>query len=298
VADEAVDRSTSILGHGVGFGLLAVSIFSATLPATRVAVAGFEPLFVTFGRVVIAALLAAALLIKRRERQPTWTEWKGLAIVAAGVVVGFPLLSAWAMVYLPASHGAIVLALLPLATAGMAVIRAGERPSSAFWWVAAVGSATVLAFTLRGGAGRLYWPDIALFGAIVAAALGYAEGGKLARSLGGWQVICWSLILALPVALPYAFLYYPWGSPPAAPAPWLGLLYVALFSQFLGFFAWYRGLHDGGIARIGQLQLLQPFLTIVISSALLGEKMGWDIIAFAGLVVALVAFGRRASVLR
>lgn len=284
------------LGHGVGFGLLAVFMFSATLPATRVAVAGFEPLFVTFGRIAIAAVLAVLLLAKRRERWPTPTEWKGLATVAAGVVIGFPLLSAWAMVHLPASHGAIILALLPLATAGMAVVRAGERPSPAFWLAAVVGSGAVLTFALYRGAGALGWPDIALFGAIAAAALGYAEGGKLARTLGGWQVICWSLVLTLPVALPLALLLYPWPSPPTALPPWLGLFYVALFSQFFGFFAWYRGLHDGGIARIGQLLLLQPFLTIAISSVLLGEEVGWDIAVFSGFVVVLVALGRRAPV--
>lgn len=284
------------LGHGVGFGLLAVFMFSATLPATRVAVAGFEPLFVTFGRIAIAALLAVLLLAKRRERWPTRTEWKGLATVAVGVVVGFPLLSAWAMVHLPASHGAIILALLPLATAAMAVVRAGERPAPVFWLASVVGSGAVLTFALYRGAGALGQPDIALFGAIAAAALGYAEGGKLARTLGGWQVICWSLVLALPIALPFAFLFYPWASPPIALPPWLGLFYVALFSQFFAFFAWYRGLRDGGIARIGQLLLLQPFLTIAVSSVLLGEEIGWDIAAFAASVVILVALGRRASV--
>lgn len=295
---ESTEKRTVLRG-GVCFGLLGVLQFSGTLPATRLAVAGFEPQFVAFGRIVLAAVLAGLLLFWRGERRPAPHEWKRLAIVAAGVVVGFPLLSAWAMVSLPASHGALVLALLPLATAGMAALRAGERPSPRFWLAALAGSLLVAVFALHRGAGEFLsfaWADLALLGAVIAAALGYAEGGVLARTLGGWQVICWSLLVALPLALPLALLSYPWQAPPGALSPWLGLLYVALFSQLIGFFAWYRGLRDGGIARIGQLLLLQPFLTMVISALLLGERVAWSAYLFAVLVVLCVALGRGAAV--
>lgn len=284
--------------QGFWYGLAGVASFSLTLPATRVAVGAFAPVTVGLGRALVAAVLAAAALRLARQPLPRGAQWRSLALVAAGVILGFPLLSAWAMQRVPATHGAIVLGLLPLATAGAAALRAGERPSRSFWLAAAAGSAVVLAFALGTGAGRLQAEDLALLGAVAAAALGYAEGGRLARDLGGWQVIAWALVIAAPVlALPVAVAVWRTGmsGPPQA---WLAFGYVAAVSQFAGFVAWYKGLALGGVARVGQLQLLQPFLTILASGLLLDEPVTPGTFAAALLVVATVALGRRAPIAR
>ncbi|MFN8505593.1 DMT family transporter [Kouleothrix sp.] len=294
IANERMPAETA----GLWYGLLGVLSFSLTLPATRVAVAYLDPSVVGLGRALVAALVAAALLAATRQRWPTRAEWRSLAIVACGVVLGFPFLSAWALRSVPAAHGAIVIGLLPLATALVATLRGGERPSRLFWLASLAGSAAVVSFALASGAGGLTPADLALLGAVAAGAVGYAEGGRLARSLGGWQVICWALILAAPfISLPVGLALWQHGAA-APPLAWLCFAYVALVSQLLGFFAWYHGLALGGVARVSQLQLLQPFFTLAASALLLGEHVTPATLAVALVVMAAVALGRRAPVRR
>ena len=252
--------------------MLGVAAFSVTLPATRVAVASLDPVFVGLGRAVVAGFLAAAVLGATRSPWPPRALWPRLALVAAGVVVGFPLLSAWAMQYVPASHGAVVIGLLPLATAAAGAWLAHERPTPRFWTFAVAGSAVVVGFAVWKGGGTLHVADLLLLGAVASAAIGYAEGARLTRVIGGWQVISWALLLSAPfVALPAALAM---GDVTAVPwQAWAGFAYVSIVSMYVGFFAWYKGLALGGIAAVGQVQLLQPFLTIGFSALLLGEAL-------------------------
>ncbi len=283
---------------GLAWGFAGVALFSLTLPATRAAVAHLDPVFVALGRALLAAACAVAVLAITRTRRPTPAEWRLLALSAAGVVFGFPLFTTWAMRHVPASHGAVVLAVLPLATAAAGAIVARERPSPGFWIVGVAGSLVVLAFALREGGGGVAAADLALLAAVVSAALGYALGARAAATMGGWQAISWSLVLCIPVLAPLVLLNLP-ATPRDVPAgAWAGFLYVALVSQYLGFFAWYRGLALGGIARVGQMQLLQPFLTIAASALLVAEALRADVLGFACVVVALVALGRRMPVRR
>lgn len=278
--------------HGIAWGLAGVAAFSITLPATRVAVAALDPVFVGIGRAVVAALLAAIVLVATRSRWPARALLPRLALVASGVVIGFPLLTAWAMRHVPASHGAVVIGLLPLATAAAGAWLAHERPTRRFWLCALAGSAVVIGFALWKGDGSLHPADLLLLGAVAAAAIGYAEGARLARMLGGWQVISWSLVLSAPFLVAPAalaagdFAGVPWQA-------WAGFLYVSVVSMYLGFFAWYRALAQGGIAAVGQLQLLQPFLTIAFSALLLGEALDTATFVAAALVIASIALGRR-----
>lgn len=289
-------RSDDLIG--LGFGSLGVLCFSLTLPATRLAVADLDGTVVGLGRALVAAVLAASLLLIRRERPPSRAQLGRLAIVAAGVVVGFPLLSAWAIERVPAAHGAVVTGLLPLATALMATLRAGERPSVGFWLASLAGLAAVLAFGLSMGGGALQEADLLLLAAVIAAGLGYAEGARLTRELGGWQVISWALLISVPFLIPPVALAVAAHGLDARPSAWLGFAYVGVVSMFLGFFAWYRGLAAGGIARVGQLQLAQPVLTLVWAALILAEQIT-PLTALAALaVIATVFIGRKAGVQR
>ncbi len=282
---------------GFAYGFLGILIFSMTLPATKMAIAGgFDPVFVGLGRAVVAAILSLFLLIVTRQTIPSWRFLPKFAIVVVGVVIGFPLLSALAMRDAPASYGAVITGLLPLATAVFGAWRAGERPSLPFWIWAVVGSGLVVAFALISGAGGLRFTDLALLGAVAAAGLGYAEGAVLAKTFGAWQVICWSLVLSVPVLLPITLQYLPTPGVVITSSALWGFLYVSVFSMFLGFFAWYQGLLLGGIARVGQLQLFQPFLTILASALLLGEKLSIDTLGFALGVICCVALGKRTQI--
>ena len=283
---------------GMWLGAVGVAIFSLTLPFTRMAVADLNPVFVAFGRAVVAALCAIILLWKLKASRPTVAQWKALAVTALGVVVGFPLFSSVAMRYVPASHGAIVLGILPLATAVFGALRFGERPSLGFWLAALLGSAIVIVFAMSQGGGGLQLADLALLAAVVAAAMGYAEGGRLSQTMGGQQVICWALVLALPILLPItAWLGWHYGIN-ASPKAWFGFAYVSLFSMFIGFFFWYKGLALGGIARVGQVQLLQPFLSLLGAALLLGETLEASNMLFALAVLVVVGFGRKMAVRR
>jgi drug/metabolite transporter (DMT)-like permease len=274
--------------------LLGVASFSLTLPATRVAVAALDPVFVGLGRAVVAGLLAAAYLLATRAAFPGRALLPRLALVAGGVVVGFPLFSAWAMRMVPASHGAVVIGVLPLATAVAAAGIAHERPTRLFWLCAAFGSAVVVAFAAWHGRGLPQAGDVLLLLAAAAAAIGYAEGGRLARTMGGPQVISWALVLAAPFLAVPTLVHADAHTLAAPPLAWAGFAYVSVVSMFLGFFAWYRGLALGGIASVGQVQLLQPFLTIFASALLLGESVDAATFLAAALVIASIAVGRQA----
>ncbi|MBM6595605.1 DMT family transporter [Microvirga pudoricolor] len=284
-----MDRTTA----GWGSGLLGVVIFSGSLPATRVAVLDFSPLFLTSARAVIAALLGAACLALFRAPRPRRTDLMSLAIVSLGVVVGFPLLTALALQHVAAARSIVFVGLLPLATALFGVLRGGERPSPAFWLFSGLGAATVAGFALiQAGTGSLVGDGL-MVAAILLCGLGYAEGAALSRKLGGWQVISWALLLSLPVmtALALATLPATWGGI-GRPA-WIGLAYVSVFSMLVGFVFWYRGLALGGIAGVGQLQLLQPFFGLALAALLLHEPVPWTMIAATALVVCCVAGAKR-----
>ncbi len=283
---------------GMLLGLGGVAIFSLSLPVTRIAVAEWSPVTVGLGRALVAAILAAVILFVTRQPVPARRDIGRLLVVALGVVFGFPLTSAVAMQYVPSAHGGVVLGVLPLATALAGVVVAGERPSLGFWLVGLLGSAAVVVFALIEGAGALHPADVLLFLSVVSAAVGYAVGGQLARRLGGWQVICWALVLSIPALLPPVLWALPETPLDVGWRIWAAFGYVALFSQFLGFFFWNRGLALGGVARVGQTQLLQPFLTILGAALLVGERIDTVTIAFAVLVVALVAAGRRMPIRR
>jgi drug/metabolite transporter (DMT)-like permease len=281
-------------------GLVGVIIFSLTLPMTRIVVQEFHPLLNGLGRALAAAVPAAILLAWRRERLPSRAQLKGLAVTALGVIVAFPVFSAWAMKTVPASHGALVNGLQPLFVAIYAAWLSRERPSIAFWISAAVGSALVVAYALHAGGGSLQTGDLLMLAAVAVGALGYAEGARLARDLGGWQVICWALVLAAPfLVLPVGWLG--WQQHLLHPGPvalrtWLAFGYVSLFSQFIGFFAWYAGLAMGGTARVGQVQLLQIFFTIAFAALFFGETVAPSTWLFAAAVIATVVLGRKAAV--
>ncbi len=279
-----------------GYGFLGVLIFSLTLPATRIAVSGFDPIFVGLGRAIVAAGLSLILLVITRQPIPPLRFLPNFAIVSAGVVIGFPLLSAIAMKDAAASHGAVITGLGPLLTALCGVWRAGERPSRRFWVFAGLGSALVVMFALFTGGGSIRVADLALLGAMGAASLGYAEGAVLSRQFGSWQVICFALILSVPVLLPIVLQHLPTNFAAVPTNAMLAFLYVSVFSMFLGFFAWYRGLALGGIARVGQIQLIQPFLTILASVVLLGEHLTVETIGFAAAVITCVVLGKRTQI--
>ncbi len=259
--------------EGLLFGGIGVLAFSLTMPATRAAAPELGGVFVGLGRSLVAALLATALLFCLREPLPERRHWRGLALVALGAIVGFPLCSAIAMQSLPAAHGAVATGLLPAATAVMGALRAGERPSKLFWLGCLVGVGAVLAFAMTEGAGRPHPGDLLLLLAVGLGALGYAEGGRLAREMNGWRVICWALVMVAPLLIVPILLTVAQHGVSASPRAWIGFGYVSVVSAFLGFFAWYRGLAVGGVARVGQIQLVQPVLTLCWSALLLGETL-------------------------
>jgi drug/metabolite transporter (DMT)-like permease len=272
-----------------------VVVFSMSLPATRVAVEDIDPWLVAFGRAVGAGLLALAYVRLTRTPRPTAAQYRRLLVVAAGVVVGFPLFTSLALTVQTAAHGAVVITVLPAITAAFAVVRAGERPPALFWLASAAGLAAVLAFVVAGGTitGSLGAADLFLLVAVALCGLGYAEGGALARDLGGAGTICWGLILSLPATVPVTAAVALLRPPGGAAVSWLGFGYVTVFSMFLGFFAWYAGLARGGVARVGQLQLAQPMLTFAWSALLLGEEVTPWALAASAVVVGCVALTQR-----
>ena len=278
---------------GWGSGLLGVIIFSGSLPATRIAVGGFAPLFLTSARAVIAALLGATLLLVLRQRRPASSDLVSLAIVALGVVIGFPLLTAVALQHITSAHSVVFIGLLPLATATFGVLRGGERPRPTFWLFSVLGGLSVAGFALSQGDGASLVGDLLMVAAILLCGLGYAEGATLSRRLGGWQVISWALVLALPAMTIVAFVTLPVSLHGIGLPVWAGLAYVSVFSMLVGFVFWYRGLALGGIAGVGQLQLLQPFFGLGLAGLVLHEPVAWTMVAVTGVVVLCVGGAKR-----
>ena len=282
--------------RGLALALLGVVFFSFSLPATRLAVADLDPMFVAFGRAAVSAVFAALLLLVWRGPRPTREQWRSLAIVAFGVVAGFPLLTALALRHVDSSHGAVVIALLPAGTAVFAVLRAGENPSRGFWIAAGGGLVVVLAFIASQGLGKIGLADLELLAGTVVCSLAYAEGGALSRTLGGPQTICWALVLAAPLSIPVAVAFSPVGH--VGTDAWLGFAYVSLISMFLAFFAWYAGLALGGVAKAGQTQLLQTPLTLVLAALVLGEHVTILAMVCTLAVLASIVGTQRARVVR
>lgn len=268
-------------------------MFSFSFPATKLALGGLDPWLVAFGRAAVAGLLACGYLAAVRAPRPSRAQARRLAIVALGVIVGFPLFTSLALVTSDAAHGAVVIAVLPAATALAAVARAGERPGLAFWLAAGAGLAIVLAFVLHEASGALTAADLFLLLGTALCALGYAEGGALARDLGGARTISWALVMSLPLTLPVTAGAALATGLQAGTSAWLGFAYVAVFSMFLGFFAWYAGLAHGGVARIGQIQLSQPLLSVLWAALVLGEQLSAAmLVAGAGVLVSVAATQR------
>jgi drug/metabolite transporter (DMT)-like permease len=274
-------------------GFIGVVIFSGSLPATRMAVLEFDPVFLTVVRAAIAGVLAVALLWLFRERRPARNQWLSLLIVALGVVLGFPLLTALALQHVTSAHSIVFVGLLPLATAIFAVLRGGERPRPVFWIFSMLGSALVVGFALAQGLTASPTGDLLMLAAILACGLGYAEGAKLSRTLGGWQVICWALVLSLPLMTVLSVWLAPASFNTISLSAWLCLGYVSLFSMLIGFVFWYRGLAQGGIAAVGQLQLLQPFFGLALAATLLHEQVSLGMLAVTFGVILCVAGAKK-----
>ena len=278
---------------GLLLGFVGVAIFGGTLPATRIAVSAIDPLAMTALRTAIAGLCSLALLIVLRRPLPPRRLWPQLAIAMLCVSILFPFLMALGMQTVDASHGGVVLGILPIATALVAVAITHERPRPLFWVASLAGAVLVIGFALRQGGGAISAGDLFLFAAVAVSSIGYAFSGKLTSHMPGWEVISWVLVMALPISLPAAVLTMPADIGQIALNPWLALLYVALFSQWIGFFAWNAGMAMGGIARVSQVQLLQPFITFALAAYFNDETITPQILLFAAAVVATVAVSTR-----
>ena len=288
--------------RGLWLGLLGVTIFALTLPMTRLAVGTPEApqmsgVFIALGRAAVAAGLSGLFLLATRAPWPRRADWWPLAITAAGVVFGFPLFTSVAMRHVEAVHASVIVGVLPLATAAVGALLHRQRPSAGFWLCAAVGSALVVGFALlrSGGAGWALHPaDALLLAAMACAAVGYGYGARLSQRMRAEHVICWALVISLPITLPASWLARPAGAVQAS--AWWGFAYVAVFSMWLGFFAWYRGLALGGTVRVSQVQLVQPFLGMLFAVPLLGERLDAVTVGFALAVIATVFVGKKMPV--
>ena len=295
--------ATASVNKGLWLGLLGIVIFSVTLPMTRLAVGTpdapqMSGVFIAMGRAVVAAVLSAALLIVTRAPLPARNDWLPLAITASGVVFGFPLLTSVAMRHVEAMHASVIVGVLPLATAAVGALLHRQRPSVGFWLCAVLGSTLVVVFAvLRSGgsnAAGISFADLLLLAAMLCAAVGYCYGGRLAHHMRAEHVICWALVMSLPITLPLSVLSWPVQT--IQSAAWWGFGYVAVFSMWLGFFAWYRGLALGGTVRVSQVQLVQPFLSMLFAIALLGEKLDAVTVGFGLAVIATVFMGKKMPV--
>ncbi|QAV24642.1 DMT family transporter [Proteus hauseri] len=274
-------------------GFIGMLIFSGSLPATKAAVLEFDPLFLTAARATIAGLLSFGMLLLYKETLPTLRQWISLTVVSLGVVVGFPLLTAIALQEMTSAHSLVFLALLPLSTAIFAVIRGGEKPRPIFWLFSIIGSLLVMGYAISQGGTSSISANILMIASVIVCGLGYAEGATLTRSLGGWQVICWALIFSLPIMFILTFILMPVSLSVIGTSAWVGLGYVSLFSMLIGFIFWYKGLSQGGIAAVGQLQLLQPFFGLALAATLLNESVNIIMLLVTIAVIFCVAGSRK-----
>ncbi|MEV1175367.1 DMT family transporter [Nonomuraea sp. NPDC049784] len=292
----ALPRAGGRERQGTALAFLGVLAFSGSFPATVYAMQGVNPWLAAIGRAAVAGVVALVCLkATKNQLIPKRQDWPSYALISLGVVFGFPVFSGLALALgASTSHAAVVIALLPAATAACAVLRAAERPRPLFWVACAAGAIAITAFTLTQHQGKAAWPDLLLVGALISAAIGYTEGGRLSRETPGWQVISRVLVLSLPLTVPTATaiaLATPINPTPQAIA---GFAYVSLVSMFLGFFPWYAGLAKGGIARAGQTQLTQPLLTLLWAWVLMGERFGPETVVAALAVLVCVAITQRA----
>lgn len=270
-------------------GFIGMLLFSGSLPATRMAVLELNPVFLTVARASVAGILALIVLSVFKEKRPDRKQIFPLVIVALGVVAGFPLLSALALKYVTSAHSIVFIGILPIATAVFGIIRGGERPRPIFWVFSIIGSLLVIGYAVAQGLTVSPVGDMLMLGAVILCGLGYAEGAKLTKTLGGWQVISWSLAISLPVMFPLTFVYMPVSFDGVSTGAWISLAYVSLFSMFIGFIFWYKGLAQGGTATVGQLQLLQPFFGLALAALLLHEKVSIGMLAVTVGIILCVA---------
>ncbi|MDR6369953.1 drug/metabolite transporter (DMT)-like permease [Chryseobacterium bernardetii] len=280
---KQISKDENISGWINGF--IGVVLFSGGLPATKLAVMEMSPTFVTIVRAAVAGVLALTVLWLGKEKRPVKKDLIPLLLVSLGCVVGFPLLSALALQYLTSAHSIVFLGMLPLATAVFGVMRGGERPHPVFWFFSIVGSLLVIGYAVSQGISASPVGDILMLLAVILCGMGYAEGAKLSKTLGGWQVISWALVLALPIMIPLFFIYFPDDIQNVSFQGWFGMAYISLFSMFIGFIFWYKGLAQGGIATVGQLQLLQPFFGLALAAWLLHEQVS---IGMLGVTVGVI----------
>lgn len=270
-------------------GFIGVVLFSGGLPATKLAVMEMSPIFVTIVRAAVAGILALIVLWLGKEKRPVKKDLIPLLLVSLGCVVGFPLLSALALQYLSSAHSIVFLGMLPLATAVFGVMRGGEKPHPVFWFFSITGSLLVIGYAVSQGISASPVGDILMLLAVILCGMGYAEGAKLSKTLGGWQVISWALVLALPVMIPLFFIYFPDDIENVSFQGWFGMAYISLFSMFIGFIFWYKGLAQGGIATVGQLQLLQPFFGLALAAWILHEQVSLGMLGVTVGVILCVA---------
>lgn len=280
---DTISKDQAVSGWINGF--IGVLLFSGSMPATKLAVMEMNPIFATIARAVIAGALALSVLLIYKEKRPAKNQLFSLVLVAIGCVIGFPLLSSLALQYITSAHSIVFLGMLPLATAIFGVFRGGEKPHPVFWIFSVIGSLLVIGYAFSQGISASPIGDILMLVAITLCGMGYAEGAKLSKTLGGWQVISWALVLSLPVMLPLFFIYFPSNLESISFKGWFGLGYISLFSMFIGFIFWYKGLAQGGITTVGQLQLLQPFFGLALAAYLLHEQVS---IGMLGITVGVI----------
>ncbi|HBO21965.1 DMT family transporter [Providencia sp.] len=286
--DKIISNKKNI-SRGWVNGFIGVVIFSGSLPATKAAIAGFPPDFLTILRAIFAGVLAIIILMVLQQNIPHKKQLIPLSIVAIGVVIGFPFLTALALQHVSSAHSIVFLGLLPLITALFGALRAGERPNKIFWFFAVLGSLLVMSFALMQKGEISIIGDVYMVSAIILCGLGYAEGAVLSKQLGSWQVICWALVISLPLMLILSIILWPQNLTNIPINAWIGLIYVSLFSMLIGFFFWYKGLAEGGITGVSQLQLFQPFFGLLFSAWLLNETVSGVMIASTCGVIICVA---------
>ena len=283
---------------GMLIGFIGILIFSLTLPVSKIAVLSFNPYFIAFGRATLAGLVALAYLLYKKEPIPSKVDFLKFVVIALGVVFGFPIFTTIAMIEGSSSHGAVILGMMPLATTVIGVIRFKERPSLGFWLVSLLGAALVVVYALLKSSGDFTYIDGLLVAGGICACVGYVEGGELSRKLNPRAVISWALVISLPITIVMSYFTFSMQYIDAGLMAWTILIYLSLFPMFIGFFFWYEGLAVGGIARVSQVQLIQPFCTLVAASILLGDSLTIVNLVFAFLVVSTVILGKRMLVKR
>ncbi|MFD0701460.1 DMT family transporter [Myroides pelagicus] len=292
---STLDNTSAMTNNTNGWinGFIGVLLFSGSMPATKIAVLSLDPLFVTASRAAIAGVLALICLLAFKEKRPTKQQILPLLIVAIGGVIGFPLLSALALQHITSAHSLVFLGILPMSTAVFAVIRGGEKPKPIFWLFSIMGSLLVIGFAvLQGGTSSLIGNVLMLL-AIILCGLSYAEGAKLSKSLGGWQVISWAVVLSLPISIACVVTTLPIAATLVPVSAWVGTAYLGVFSMFVGFVFWYKGLAQGGIAQVGQLQLLQPFFGLALAAFLLNEQVSSNMLLVTLGVILCVAGSKK-----